>query len=86
MFTYYVVKGLEGEADIAPHDGTVTADELAELRTHAGPREDQRRAESYVRPQQLRQGDVALLHPRQCQSGDRAGAAVRLDGDHGQHG
>jgi tetratricopeptide (TPR) repeat protein len=30
VFTYYVVKGLEGEADTAPHDGTVTADELAE--------------------------------------------------------
>ena len=30
VFTYYVVKGLEGEADLSPHDGTVTADELAE--------------------------------------------------------
>jgi tetratricopeptide (TPR) repeat protein len=30
VFTYYVVKGLEGEADTTPHDGTVTADELAE--------------------------------------------------------
>ncbi len=30
VFTYYVVKGLEGEADTSPHDGTVTADELAE--------------------------------------------------------
>jgi tetratricopeptide (TPR) repeat protein len=30
VFTYYVVKGLEGEADISPHDGIVTADELAE--------------------------------------------------------
>ena len=29
VFTYYVVKGLEGEAD-ATHDGIVTADELAE--------------------------------------------------------
>ncbi|MGA3018251.1 MAG: tetratricopeptide repeat protein [Bryobacteraceae bacterium] len=29
VFTYYVVKGLEGEAD-ASHDGKVTADELAE--------------------------------------------------------
>ncbi|HEX3747757.1 MAG TPA: tetratricopeptide repeat protein [Bryobacteraceae bacterium] len=29
VFTYYVVKGLEGEAD-ANHDGIVTADELAE--------------------------------------------------------
>jgi len=30
VFTYYVVKGLEGEADTSPHDGIVTADELAE--------------------------------------------------------
>ena len=30
MFTYYVVKGLEGEADLTPQDGIVTADELAE--------------------------------------------------------
>ena len=29
VFTYYVVKGLEGEADFS-HDGIVTADELAE--------------------------------------------------------
>lgn len=29
VFTYYVVKGLEGEADLS-HDGIVTADELAE--------------------------------------------------------
>ena len=29
VFTYYVVKGLEGEADTS-HDGIVTADELAE--------------------------------------------------------
>ena len=29
VFTYYVVKGLEGEADVN-HDGIVTADELAE--------------------------------------------------------
>ena len=30
VFTYYVVKGLEGEADLSPQDGTVSADELAE--------------------------------------------------------
>jgi len=30
VFTYYVVKGLEGEADNSPQDGKVTADELAE--------------------------------------------------------
>jgi len=30
VFTYYVVKGMEGEADLTPQDGTVTADELAE--------------------------------------------------------
>ena len=29
MFTYYLVKGLEGAADTS-HDGIVTADELAE--------------------------------------------------------
>jgi len=37
VFTYYVVKGLEGEAD-ANHDGIVTADELAEY-VHAQVRE-----------------------------------------------
>ncbi len=30
VFTYYVVKGLEGAADSSPRDGIVTADELAE--------------------------------------------------------
>jgi len=30
VFTYYVVKGLEGEADTLPQDGKVSADELAE--------------------------------------------------------
>ena len=30
VFTYYVVKGMEGEADNSPRDGMVTADELAE--------------------------------------------------------
>ena len=30
FFTYYVVRGLEGEADLSPRDGTVTADELSE--------------------------------------------------------
>jgi tetratricopeptide (TPR) repeat protein len=30
VFTYYVVKGLEGEADNSPRDGKVSADELAE--------------------------------------------------------
>jgi tetratricopeptide (TPR) repeat protein len=30
FFTYYVVRGLAGEADVSPRDGTVTADELAE--------------------------------------------------------
>jgi len=30
FFTYYVVKGLEGEADLSPRDGIVTADELSE--------------------------------------------------------
>ncbi len=30
VFTYYVVKGLEGEADTSPRDGIVTADELSE--------------------------------------------------------
>ena len=30
VFTYYVVKGLEGEADSPPRDGKITADELAE--------------------------------------------------------
>ena len=30
VFTYYVVRGLEGEADLSPRDGTVTADELSE--------------------------------------------------------
>ena len=34
IFTYYVVKGLEGEADESG-DGIVTADELAELRRAA---------------------------------------------------
>jgi tetratricopeptide (TPR) repeat protein len=38
VFTYYVVKGLEGEAD-ASHDGIVTADELAEY-VHTKVRED----------------------------------------------
>jgi tetratricopeptide (TPR) repeat protein len=30
VFTYYLVKGLEGEADTLPQDGKVSADELAE--------------------------------------------------------
>jgi len=30
VFTYYVVRGLEGAADVSPRDGVVTADELAE--------------------------------------------------------
>ena len=30
VFTYYVVKGLEGAADLSPRDGVVTADELQE--------------------------------------------------------
>ena len=30
VFTYYLVKGLEGQADLTPRDGTVTADELQE--------------------------------------------------------
>jgi len=30
VFTYYVVKGMEGQADLTPRDGKVTADELAE--------------------------------------------------------
>jgi tetratricopeptide (TPR) repeat protein len=30
VFTYYVVRGMEGEADLSPQDGTVTTDELAE--------------------------------------------------------
>jgi tetratricopeptide (TPR) repeat protein len=30
FFTYYVVKGLEGAADLSPRDGIVTADELSE--------------------------------------------------------
>jgi len=30
VFTYYLVKGLEGQADLLPRDGIVTADELQE--------------------------------------------------------
>ena len=30
VFTYYLVKGLEGQADLSPRDGIVTADELQE--------------------------------------------------------
>lgn len=30
VFTYYLVEGLKGQADISPRDGIVTADELAE--------------------------------------------------------
>src|SRR5215469_18244742 len=37
VFTYYVVKGLEGAAD-ASHDGIITADELAEY-VHTNVRE-----------------------------------------------
>jgi tetratricopeptide (TPR) repeat protein len=38
VFTYYVVKGLEGAADVS-HDGVVTADELAEY-VHSNVREE----------------------------------------------
>jgi tetratricopeptide (TPR) repeat protein len=39
VFTYYVVKGLEGEADTSPRDGIVTADELSEY-VHTAVRKD----------------------------------------------
>ena len=58
IFTYYVVKGLEGEADESG-DGIVTADELAELRAPQCPRSDQGPAESDVRPRQLRSQHAA---------------------------
>ena len=39
VFTYYVVRGLGGEADTSPRDGIVTADELSEY-VHTAVRKD----------------------------------------------
>ena len=53
VFTYYVVKGLEGEADVSD-DGIVTADELAEY-VHTQVREATNGdAEPDLRPGQFR--------------------------------
>src|SRR6204780_717107 len=45
FFTYYVVKGLEGEADLSPRDGIVTADELSEY-VHTQVRESTKGAQN----------------------------------------
>ena len=69
IFTYYVVKGLEGEAD-ENGDGIVTADELADYvrtqraRSHQGP------AEPDQRSRQLRSEHAAGVSPAGLRTGN----------------
>ncbi len=73
IFTYYVVKGLEGEAD-TNGDGIVTADELAEYVHDQCARSHQRRAESHLRARQLRSQHGARLQSHARDRGHLAAA------------
>ena len=63
IFTYYVIQGLQGEADTSG-DGVVTADELAEY-VHTNVRAgDAYAAKSYFGSRQLRSQHGACFQPR----------------------
>ncbi len=85
IFTYYVVKGLEGEAD-TNGDGVVYADELAEY-VHTNVRlATAGRAEPHQRARQLRPQHGARLQPFARQGRQPAAAAVRQPHHRNQHG
>ena len=86
VFTYYVVRGMGGAADVSPRDGIVTADELSEY-VHTQVREaTQGPAEPNLRPQQLRSKHAAFLHTFERAAGNAAGAEDRRPGVRIQHG